>query len=549
MKTFNSNITNLNSSDTSISDAAPLGSDLLFTAPVSVSGPVVNANHFVTKQYFETTLSTLVSSIPGAILKDGSNPMLAPLQVHNVLTMPFEIISKGYVNTTIASTIAAANADTQPISNAITSTNVGIPPGSIVRKPTGITPSGFVKVNGAALNKIEYNNIYSYVGDSYTTMFLNAGSGQPWRQQATINNSSAGVTTPWATETSLAFKVCYAQVAVTNSRAFLLGGWGDGIPSNGVYMANISSGGVLGTWSKTGVPQLPIPLVWSQAIMTSSRLYMIGGHDGNSVYTNTMYYAPINMDGTIGNWVVDLTNILPGNGLTTSNAIVTYNRVYLIGGYGTAGVGPSRAMSAPINSLGVIGGWTVETNVPPIVAYGATTIITNRAVYLLGGTPLTGARFVNNQICKASINIDGTLGPWSLAPGVLPDYSTDAVSVATSTRIFLIAGYNRVGRVRATRYTTINVDGTLGTWASGPDLPQGYFGSSVLITSTKIYLIGGSQGSNTGSNMIYSSTFSGGRNSYIDITNVPAISDTQFALPDLTTYDSNTPGVYSYMKI
>ena len=67
----------------------------------------------------------------------------------------------------------------------------------------------------------------------------------------------------------------------------------------------------------------------SQAIVTKNRVYLLGGIDGDAFITN-IYTAPINEDGTLGAWTTGTS--LPGI-LAFSQAIVTKNRVYLLGGY------------------------------------------------------------------------------------------------------------------------------------------------------------------------------------------------------------------------
>ena len=54
------------------------------------------------------------------------------------------------------------------------------------------------------------------------------------------------------------------------------------------YTAPINSDGTLGTWT-TGT-NLPGPLYASQAVVTNSRVYVLGGYTG--AYLSTVYSAP-----------------------------------------------------------------------------------------------------------------------------------------------------------------------------------------------------------------------------------------------------------------
>ena len=104
--------------------------------------------------------------------------------------------------------------------------------------------------------------------------------------------------------------------------------YNNGKPWKNQYSFNMVDD-TLGTWT-TGT-SLPGVLGLSQAIVTNNRVYLLGGL--NAATTDVVYTAPINSDGTLGSWTTD--DPLPGV-LRLSQAIVTNNRVYLLGGYNTA---------------------------------------------------------------------------------------------------------------------------------------------------------------------------------------------------------------------
>ena len=109
-----------------------------------------------------------------------------------------------------------------------------------------------------------------------------------------------------------------------------------------VYTAPINTDGTLGTWT-TGT-SLPGALGLSQAIVTKNRVYLLGGHIGSGP-TSTVYTAPINEDGTLGTWTTGTS--LPG-ALGLSQGIVTRNRVYLLGGHNGSGY-VSTVYTAPFS--------------------------------------------------------------------------------------------------------------------------------------------------------------------------------------------------------
>ena len=192
--------------------------------------------------------------------------------------------------------------------------------------------------------------------------------------QATTVNDITG----WTTGTSLPGSLSHSQAIVTSSRVYLLGGYDGSSSTSTVYTAPINADGTIGAWT-TGT-SLPGAQKCAQAIVTSSRVYLLGGEDNSAI--TTVYTAPINTDGTIGAWVTD-TN-LPG-ALAYSQAIVTSSRVYLLGGYSSTTV-----YTAPINADGTIGAWTTGTSIPGNFGVSQA-VVTNSYVFLLGGNNTTTA--------------------------------------------------------------------------------------------------------------------------------------------------------------
>ena len=151
------------------------------------------------------------------------------------------------------------------------------------------------------------SNLYNARGNSYTLTSNLHINGQPWRQQYFFNVQNNGTLGTWSTYgTSLPGTLSYSQAIVTNGYVYLLGGNNGSSIVSTVYYAPINSNGTLGTWS-TGT-SLPGALGYSQAIVTNGYVYLLGGYNGSS-YTSTIYY--ISFNGGLNNY---LNNIyLPGS--------------------------------------------------------------------------------------------------------------------------------------------------------------------------------------------------------------------------------------------
>ena len=345
------------------------------------------------------------------------------------------------------------------------------------------------------------NDYSSYYAIEDVANYLTAGSGKPWTQQYQINNTQTADITGWITDSSvLPVSISLSQAIVSKNRVYLLGRFNGGSHETAVYTAPINSDGTLGTW--VAGTSLPSIVTASQAIVIKNRVYLFGGFN-NTAYVNTVYTAVINSDGTLGTWstVTALPSVL---GYT--QAIVTKNRVYLIGGYTTSA--SAVTYTAPINTDGTLGAWTTGTSLP-IGLYGATAIVTKNRVYLLGG--YNGTSYVST-VYTAIINADGTIGAWS-ANTSMPGITYGAQAIVSKNKVYVLGGWNGSTSGSNVYIAPINVDGTLGTWTSGTSLPGGVSASQAIITNNKVYLIGGA---NSGTNLssIYSAPILEGMNDY-----------------------------------
>ena len=478
-----------------------------------------NDNAVPTLQFTEvkqkpTTLSGYVTDASGYIrnTSDAVNqPLTGSLTLSRTPTTDTEAANYGY------------------LTNKIATMDKGAPIGELAIKPNTSTHPTYLRANGAILDKATYAALCAVIGDTFNNDGGVGYMGQPWRQQYAFNTQQSTDITGWTTGTSLPTTVAYSQAIVTKNRLYLLGG----VDSSAVYTAPINADGTLGPWT-TGT-SLPATVYYSQAIVTSNRVYLLGGIV-NGVHSSTVYTAPINADGTLGPWTTGPS--LPA-AVYYSQAVVTKNRVYLLGGYVNGSTSATAAVyTAPINADGTLGTWTTGTSLPDTV-YGSQAIVTQNRVYLLGG-------IVNSSpsatVYTAPINADGTLGAWTTGTS-LPATVDRSQAIVTSNRVYLLGGIVN-GSSSSTVYTApINADGTLGPWTTGTSLPATVDRSQAIVTSNRVYLLGGIVNGSS-SSTVYTAPFSGGTNDYLTlIANNTVDSTTQFKLPDLS---ANNDGIYEY---
>jgi hypothetical protein len=284
--------------------------------------------------------------------------------------------------------------------------------------------------------------------------------------------------------------------------------------------------------------------------MTNSRVYMIGGHSlGSITGLSSVYTAAINADGTIGAWISAPS--LPG-GYCHGQSVVTSSRVYLFGGYTTTSV--ATVYTAPINPDGTLGTWTTDAAMP-VALSGRGVAVTNNRVYLLGGmsgataaSTIFGFGTYSAAVHTAPINTDGTIGAWTTATSLPGTLCLPAI-LTTNTHLYIISG--KAGTATGGTYRAdINVNGTLGPFtATDVNYAAGlsYRGMGLLVTSSRVYLLGGFDNGGQRS-FIREALSTGGSNDYMDKSYVAIPGAGQFRIPNLSQDDLRRPGLYSYIK-
>ena len=397
----------------------------------------------------------------------------------------------------------------------------------------------------------DYSPYYdgTYVLGDTAINYLMPGSGRPWQQQYQINTTQSLNNIAWTSGTALPTGVANSQTVVTKNRVYLIGGSTNGSNAvSTVYSAPINADGTLGTWATdTSIPGV---LSNSQAVVTKNRVYLLGGTTSGSSYTSVVYTAPINADGTLGTWATGSN--LPSN-FAYSQAVVTKNRVYLIGGH-NGSAHTSTVYTAPINSDGTLGAWTTSASLPGVLTFSSA-IVTKNRVYVCGG--FNGGGWTN-VVYTATINSDGTLGGWTTGTSLL-DVLGRSISYVTKDRVWLFGGDVNQPTFSANVYTApINSDGTLGAWVSnltlgGGSLPGGLCYSQLVCAKNYLYLLGGYTGSSSVTSVVYKGSITSDiqdYSPYYDGTIQPVSTDTnKFKLPDYTLLDREF-GEYvtSYIK-
>lgn len=428
-----------------------------------------------------------------------------------VATLDMHAVTKGYID--------------QKSQTSAGSVDVGI----ILEYPSVVTPAGYLRCNGGEVSKTTYAALYAVIGDSMSTKPV--VSIKPWVDQYAFNTQQTGNTGTWSTVSSLPSDRVLAQTVVTKNRVYLLCGHNGTAYTNTSLTAPINPDGTLGAWTSGG--NLPIALGNSLGIVINNKVYIMGGYTGSSAVAN-VYSASINSDGTLAAWETETSLPIP---LSHSQVAIVKNRVYLIGGVSTSGR-VSDIYYATVSNEGALGPWVSAGNLPLTLSH-THIVVTNSRVYLLGG--YTGSSY-SSAVYSAPINADGSLGAWLTEPNLIENLGYSSL-IVVKNKVFLIGGMTGNTSTSQVRVSTINADGTLGAWQTGTQIPQALYTGQAVVTSSRVYLLGGyitNLSGTTVSRNIYYTSFSGGSNDYTSY----ASNSPLFVLPDYTSKETDSKRFY-----
>jgi hypothetical protein len=184
---------------------------------------------------------------------------------------------------------------------------------------------------------------------------------------------------------------------VYNGYLYITGGHRDYNFFNTVYYAKINSDGSVGAF-QTNINNIPVPLSEHFTVVHNGYIYITGGATTNSSF-NTVYYAKINSDGSVGSFQANSNNTPIS--LNKHSSEVYNGYLYITGGYGNSG-SQNKVYYAKINSDGSVGVFKTNTNDIPVSLYEHSTVVCKDFLYITGG--YYSASIGRNTVYYAKIN-------------------------------------------------------------------------------------------------------------------------------------------------
>ena len=241
-------------------------------------------------------------------------------------------------------------------------------------------------------------------------------------------------------------------------------------------------------WQETA--SLSIARAGAAIVVNDGFIYMIGGVDGRN-FLKTTEYAKIREDGSLGPWQ-------PGPLLNEERgffeAIIHNGSIYVVGG-GNGSYGHNllrtteRARILPDGSLD---SWISEKSLMVVGRRCSKIQVKGDYIYSFGGF---GGVMLDN-VERAKISADGSLGEWSLEPEVMkfPRYIQGVKKI--KGKAYVIGGHDErrgVGIVEVERAEFIG-SGGLKAWEKATPLQTGRYGLATATHGGYLYALGGITG-------------------------------------------------------
>lgn len=296
--------------------------------------------------------------------------------------------------------------------------------------------------------------------------------------------SQSGNVGAWNSTTAFPTPRTYFASVVYNGYLYVLGGSKQVSPYNylkDVQFAPINPDGTVGTWTAT--TDMPLVLAWFSAVAYNGYMYFMGGQDGTfGGQRSTVWFAPINPNGTLGDWT-STTSMLETK--YDFCALVYNGTIYAI--HGETPI--SDVEFAHPNADGTISSWTATSGVSvPRQQFGA--VAYNGYFYIMGGISAGGTPTYFNDVQVAKINSDGTLNafaPTASFTTARANFST----VAYNGYLYVLGGGGPACGVGCSdvQVAPIKPDGSVGPWSNTTNLPSGTNSYRAFVVNGSIYSV------------------------------------------------------------
>lgn len=259
-----------------------------------------------------------------------------------------------------------------------------------------------------------------------------------------------------------------------------------------IEKAAINANGSLGAWSSVGNSTLSPTRGEHIMRIYNGFMYATNGTP-TSGNRETVQFAPVNSDGTIGAWIA--TTVIPGSGVNAtyrSSSVIHNGYWYMVGGCDGscstgAGSGQRKVMAAPVYASGHVGDWQQLTTLAVDSANGQFGVYNN---YLFIATSA-------NNVYSAAIDTPGVITGFTTETDeiVAGEGRSGAATVAYNGYLYVIGGYYYSGGLVTNNDTVfkaqVNSDGSTGAWTPTTSFTTARGALAAVAYDGYMYIIGG----------------------------------------------------------
>lgn len=228
---------------------------------------------------------------------------------------------------------------------------------------------------------------------------VNHSTSSVWFSRINPDHSLQG----WINTTPLPISLSYHDVVYRNGFVYTIGGKDLNTPNDlqtkKVYYAQVQGDGSLGEWVET--VSLPTPTSGHEAVINGNYVYVFGGADASGYPVNLVSYSSINSDGGLGKW--GLGNPLPVM-MVNFHAESLGGYVYIFGGSGLGINAMDSVYYAKTNANGSLSAWTKTASMPIKLSRNNGFIVGQKAVIVGGMLDSIGPGNVSRAILSAFVD-------------------------------------------------------------------------------------------------------------------------------------------------
>lgn len=271
-------------------------------------------------------------------------------------------------------------------------------------------------------------------------------------------------------------------------RLFVAGGTDYRATFADVWTARVGADGRVEAWTRG--PDLTGLRAGAAAVMVGDVAVVVSGQLPDRSKTAEVLTARLGRDGTLGAW----SPAPPLPAARFHHAAVAHgSRVYVTGGQGAAG--PESSVYVASVEGGRLSAWREAAPLPRPRSHHAS-LAHGGFLYVIGGldgNPAAGPALLND-VRRAALRDDGTLGEWELVSLMPHAYSTHSAAVHGGW-LYVFGGVEDNARfVDAVWRAPLSAEGRLGPWeAVAPGLPAARAHVHVTpVIGGRVFSVGGS---------------------------------------------------------